>query len=465
MLPTEDTIVAVASPAGRAARGIVRVDGAATPAILRALTGEVPDERGVRRARLRLRGWEAHDLSMACLVLRARAGRSYTGGESAELILPGNPHLLRRIVDDALSVSTPERIVRGALPGEFTARAMLAGRMTSEQAEGVQALVSAGNAHEHALARSLLDGSTGDRYRAVADELAVLLALVESGIDFTDEEDVVPIAPAELCARLGKLDVEMVSLLGPGSRATVDESPVRMALVGAPNAGKSTLFNALLGRERAIVSEQAGTTRDVIAEALPRDPMMPHAPAIELLDLAGLDAGSASDGRAHGAAQLAARDAIGAADAIVWCDPSGQFDDAKVAHLVAERPAMVLRVRTKADLVAPQDTGEMLAVCALDGWRMDALHRALCDAATTVRGYSTPLAPGSLVSRHRAALQEAQRCVREAMELINPAREAHSIELVASSLRLALDRIGEIAGRIEPDDIIGRIFATFCIGK
>lgn len=465
MLPTEDTIVAVASPAGRGARGIVRVDGPATGQILRALTGEQLDERAVHRARLWLRGWEARDLSMVCLVLRARAGRSYTGAESAELIVPGNPHLLRRIVEDALSVSTSERVVRNALPGEFTARALLAGRMTSEQAEGVQALIAAGNAHEHALARSLLDGSTGDRYRAVADELAMLLALVESWIDFTDEEDVVPISADELRERLEKLNDEMASLLGPGSRALTDESPVRMALVGAPNAGKSTIFNALLGRERAIVSDQAGTTRDVIAEMLARNPMLPHAPDIELLDLAGLDAGPTSKSLADAAAQRGAADAIRGADAIVWCDPSGRFDDAAVMHLAAERPMMVLRVRTKADLIAPGGMGETLAVCALDGWRMDALHRALCDAATTLRGSSTPLAPGSLVSRHRAALQEAQRSVREAMELINGTRQTHAIELVALSLRLALDSIGEIAGRIDPDDIIGRIFATFCIGK
>lgn len=465
MLPTEDTIVAVASPAGRGARGIVRVDGPATGEILRALTGEQLDKRAVHRARLRLRAWEARDLSMACLVLRARAGRSYTGAESAELIVPGNPHLLRRIVEDALSVSTSERVVRIALPGEFTARAMLAGRMTSEQAEGVQALIAAGNAHEHALARSLLDGSTGDRYRALADALAVLLALVESGIDFTDEEDVVPIGPDELCERLRELDAETASLLGADRRAPTDESPVRMALVGEPNAGKSTIFNALLGRERAIVSDQAGTTRDVIAELLPRNPMLPHAPDIELLDLAGLDAGLTSKSLADGAAQRGAADAIRGADALVWCDPSGRFDDAAVQRMVEEHRRMVLRVRTKADLITPVGAGEMLAVCALDGWRMDALHRALCDAATTLRGYSTPLAPGSLVSRHRAALQEARRSVREAMELIDGTRQTHAVELVASSLRRALDNIGEIAGRIDPDDIIGRIFATFCIGK
>ncbi len=463
-----DTIGAVASPAGRSARGIIRFDGPATGEILAELCGIRSEQRALHTPLLRLRDMPEQARGIRCIVLRYARGASYTGGDSAEIILPGNPALLRRVLDGAKALSRPDQLIRDALPGEFTARAVLAGRITGEQAEGVQALIAAGNLHEHHLARALLDGTTGERYRSLADELSTLLALVEAGIDFTDQEDVVPIGASPLRERLESIRAEIASLLGPAAGAVVDESPVRIALVGRPNAGKSTLFNALLGRRRSLVSEHAGTTRDVIVEALPEDPLFLHTTSIELMDLAGLDEAMQQHGPAAGAAQVAARRAIEHADAVLWCDPTGRFEAS--GDLLSEvlRGKLTLRVRTMGDLAMTGEHDEQIAVCALDGWNLGPLRRGLADLAMTVRGVRSPDAPGALVARHRRSLSEAATAVEDALRLIAPADEdprLGSPELIADALRHSLDRVGEIAGRIDPDDIIGRIFATFCIGK
>lgn len=466
-MPRNDTICAVASPAGHSARAIVRVDGPATPDLLHEFFEIETQKRSLHRPQLRMGDWRARGLGIRCLVLIYEPEHSYTGGLGAEIILPGNPWLLRRVIDEAVSLSNPERPIRVAMPGEFTARALLSGRLTGEQAEGVQALISAGNAHEHSLARSLLDGGTGEQYRVIADEVGTLLALVESGIDFSEEEDIVTIVPNTLRSRIQAVRNEIASLLGDVPGAPVDESLVRIVLLGAPNAGKSTLFNSLLGRPRAIVSDIAGTTRDALIERLVIDPLSGHTPEIELVDLAGLEMGDQT-GPSGAAAQDRTREILERADAIVWCDPTGRFSlQGAFADLETEsRP--VIRVRTKGDLLIPAQTQEALAVCALDGWHVEALRRAIGDLAIEVRGRQSPDGPGSLIARHRRALREAEISLCETIRILDAQESGEYLEqpeTIAGSLRIALDRIGEISGRIEPDDIIGRIFATFCIGK
>jgi tRNA modification GTPase len=407
-----------------------------------------PNTRGVSAARIQL-GASACPVTL----LRMPGPGSYTGEDCAEIQCPGNPALVARLIDTLLTVPG----VRHAEAGEFSARAYLNGRLTLDQAEGVAATIAAQTAGQLASARSLLSGSSGAAYRRWAEDLAGLLALVEAGIDFTDQEDVVPIAPTNLAARLGSLATAIEGHLGAAAAESVAEKP-RVVLAGSPNAGKSTLFNALLGRRRAVVSPVAGTTRDVLAETLDLSKDVPGAGEVELVDLAGLD--EAAAGEIDAAAQGAARRAIAGAAVIVRCDPTGSF----TAFENPSGRAAILRVRTKADAASAlrQDASE-IAVCALDGWNLAELRRRIALAAWGAGALDQVLV---VVPRHRRCLAAAAGSIRMALASFDDvARTLREPEVVAGSLRLALDHLGEITGHISPDEVLGRIFSTFCVGK
>lgn len=449
-----DTIAAICTPPGRSARSAVRVSGPGAPDAVARLVAPDHDAPPWRRAlrRVRVRIGPARELPALLATFDARA--SYTGEPVAELQLPGNPTLLDRVLGSLVA----HEGVRQANPGEFTLRAFLNGRITIEQGEGVAMIIAARNDEELAAGRRLLAGETGSAYTRLADDLAGALALVEAGVDFTDQEDVVAIAPDVLLARLRGLLARIDALLPAVRVGEASEALPVVALVGAPNAGKSTLFNALLGRRRAVVADEPGTTRDALRE---RIDLPIGAGGAVLVDLAGLDEAVGRRTGADRAAQQAARRVIDEADVLVVCDPAGRFDG--VGPLPEGRTA--LRVRTKADLPSNSSAGgEALAVCALDGWNVEALRRAIADAATgAATGGDLLIAP-----RHARALSRARESVHAAAGLVEPsssARHVASPELVAQAMREALDALGEIAGRVPPDDVIGRIFAGFCVGK
>lgn len=468
--PTAEIIAAIATGWMRSQRGVIRLSGSGTHDLCTRLFERLPREGG---SIIPTRFLLTDTLGLPCLLIRYDSPRSYTGEDSAEMIVPGNPILLERIA--AWLIAQPG--VREAQPGEFSARAYLSGKMTLGQAEGVAALIAAGTEDQLTAAAALMSGRTGERHSRWIDQAATLLALVEAGIDFTDQEDVVPLAPRALAARLDSLIAEMHAELGSSAGTERVTGLPRVVLVGPPNAGKSTLFNALLGRARAMVSPVAGTTRDAIAEELDLSREVASGPMIELVDLAGLDAADDDFGGCGGdiidrEAREQARSDLRRADVVLLCDPLGRFTfDAAIPE---GRP--IVRVRTKADLpgvfdaseTKAKDTGgtpvprEPIGVCALDGWNLGVLRRAIADAACAARDSGGTW----MLPRHRRALAAACAGLESARATVDPAaRSLAAPELIAGELRSGLDHLGELVGAISPDDIIGRVFATFCVGK
>lgn len=388
-----------------------------------------------------------------------------------EFLLPGNPHLAERLMAEAMA-----RVegVRLATPGEFTARAYLNERLTLDQAEGVGALIAARGAGEIEEARRLLSGERGEEYRAWSDEVMTLLALVEAGIDFTDQEDVTAIAPEALAARAKVIAQSIETVLGNVKGTEARSGLARVVLVGEPNAGKSTLFNALLGKQRAIVSAHAGTTRDVLEETIDLSRDVVGCGEVLLCDTAGVEAVRDAAMSGQSSAEVAAgmqsstRRAVEEADVAIWCDPSGRFEQGMPMRVGTGAGmgagAKVIRVRTKADL--PRESGVdkgVIEVSALDGYHLPTLRRAIGDAVGD--GVGNGAERGGVLPRHRRSLGEAAKQLRDVERACESGAKLVEPELVAGKLRESLDALGELTGRMTPDDVIGRVFATFCVGK
>ena len=465
MRPRE-MIVAIASPPGRGARGLVRASGPGAGAVARAVLGVEPAARGVFRARLRLQGDAG-----ACPVLAMwmAEGASFTGEESLELSCVGAPALLEAVVLALVEAARAAGIAaRQARPGEFAFRAHLAGRLSVDEAEAIAARIAATSDAEIAAADALARGSTGARAAELLGAVAELLALVEAGIDFTDQEDVVAIAPAALAARAERLAAQCAELRGAQASARAQAVPL-VVLAGAPNAGKSTLFNALLGRARTVASAFAGTTRDAIVERWTLGAGL----EVDLADLAGLeDARGTNAGTIAGHMQRRAREMLAAADVVVRCTPVGG------EPVAIEAGGDLVEVVTKSDLAgsAPtESTGAptagsregSLPISAATGSGLAELRARV--AARIRRDRALRQARiATILPRHDAAFSAASSALEETARRARDSRIAGrlaDVELVASLLRAALDALGEIAGPMHPDDVLGLVFSRFCIGK
>lgn len=453
-----DTIIAVSSPPGRSRRGLIRLSGGDTCAILGQLINEAVDQIPLRV----LTKVNLVSPAMPALLSCFRAPHSYTGQDTAELQVPGHPALLDRLLHQAIDAGA-----RLAEPGEFTFRAFLAGKLDLTQAEGIAATIQATSDTQLKAARHLLDGELGGFARSLVDDLGTRLALVEAGIDFTDQEDVVPIGPGVLDEHLTDIEARLAELLSNSRSWSEVEALPWVVLVGSPSAGKSTLFNALLGHERAVIDPVPGTTRDVLCE-----PMRIVAPGGDerewmLVDIAGLNepTGVVSSPLEE-QAQAAARDAIERAELIVRVVDISQ--DQADPQLINEQTA-AFTVLSKSDLAPDKQTNDpgRLRVSAATGENVNQLRDIIGDRlgqlAVSVHAEMLTLQP-----RHEQALRSARQEVSLARAQLGDQLKNHAIddvELIAGHLRQALDDLAGLGGQLSPDDVIGRVFATFCVGK
>jgi len=463
MFSTTDLIVAPATPPAAGARGIVRIAGDGLAEVLTAMLdpappgfarpGDRPRHVATRLAAAGLgRAWGAFPVE----VLHWPGPGGPLGMPLAELQLPGSGPLLTAVVAAACREGC--RLARG---GEFSLRAFLAGRLDLVQAEAVLAVVDAGSPAELAAALDRMAAAAGGSLAAVRSDLLDLLADVEAAIDFADETapDGVPAghAWADWARRIDRACRALTELLGRlADRSAAAAELPRVALLGPPNIGKSSLFNALLGREAALVADEPGTTRDWLEARLEGG----EGPACLVLDTAGL---RPADGPAvnelAAAGEAGGREAIGRAAVAVVCRDAGG-----PAAEVDAVPAGVVRldVVTRCDRVEAPPAGAAIATSSLTGAGIAPLRDAILAAVAGLPPRGSPA-----TERLAAGCEAAAGALAEAAGASRKAAAGAAVDeaIVAVSLRRAVDLLAEVTGSAIDTDLLDRIFSRHCIGK
>lgn len=469
-LDWHDTIAAIATTPAAALRGIVRISGPKVDAILAGLKALPAVTQTQATHPRRARCWPAQVQlphpwgQVPAVVYHWPEGASYTRQEMAELHLPGSPPLVSAVLE-----AVCQRGARLARPGEFTLRAFLAGRLDLTQAEAVLGTIQAHSPPEMRAALRQLAGGLARPLAKLREELLDLLAHLEATLDFADEE--VPlVAPQELQHSLEELMCRVDQLARQMQGRLRRDLVPRVVLVGRPNAGKSSLLNALAGEETSLVSPQEGTTRDAVTCRV-------HWAGRELMlcDTAGL--AEAADPLSR-AAQDATWQQIDQADLVLLCRDRSQplaAGDALLADQLAEAEKPYLVVWTKCDLPAAapasEETlhveppagqachGESVATSSRTGEGLATLREAIVRHLEA--GPAEVGVVASTAERCRHSLAAAAAALTRACQAAQQPAE----ELVAAELRLALDALGEVTGSVYTEDILDRIFQRFCIGK
>jgi len=453
MAPVE-TIVAPATPAGSSALALVRVDGPDAAAwVASALGRSSPPE--ARRPTVGLwRGVAGEAIDQVVATVWAR-GASATGNAGAEIGCHGNPRIVRALVEDCLA-----RGARMAEPGEFTRRAFLNGKLDLTQAEAVADLIHADSERALEAARRLLGGELGRAVAGWTERALATLAELEAHIDFP-EEDLPPEAPDGPRRRLLALAGDLERAAATARHASALREGVRLAVVGAPNAGKSSLLNALCGSERALVSPEAGTTRDFLEAEVTGLPLR-----VTAVDTAGL---RPEGGALERAGMERSLDQAEAADFIVCVvDRAAPPPELPGRLLGLLKPGRAAVMANKSDLpphpALPSFLPELPRTgCELLTEKGRAAARA--DVAALLEKADLTPAGDSLVvgARHAAALRTASEALRAAA--LHLEKGGAESELAATQVRAGLDALGEIVGRVDNERMLDKLFASFCIGK
>jgi tRNA modification GTPase len=466
----EDTIVAIATPPGRGGIGIVRLSG--------------PDARRLLLPQLELRSLLLPGRARYCAIVDSgarldegvvtwfAAPNSYTGEDVLEVAAHGSPVILDLLVRRALEAGA-----RLARPGEFTQRAFLHGRIDLTQAEAVRDLIEAETLYQVRVAAEQLGGALSRRVSPVKEQLVALVTLLEAGIDFA-EDDIDVTQDAEIARRLEALDAALAPIAATFREGRLVHNGLTMAIVGRPNSGKSSLFNRLVERERAIVTATPGTTRDLVTERISLGGI-----PVELVDTAGLRE-TEDEAESHGIARTegAMADAdlvLQLLDATAAVDTDGvlrlpQEDARLLASLEGRSPLLVVN---KIDLARPtrvedvqlanlnnknveNKMGELAQVSALTGEGVPELRALLLER---VRGSANDAEGGMLTSlRHYEAMQGCTQALTRARAALAE-RVPH--EMLLLDLYAALQQLDQLTGATTADDILNRIFSSFCIGK
>jgi tRNA modification GTPase len=448
VIPTA-TIAAVATPPGRGGIGIVRISGSATRHIAAGVLGKLPSPRHASFANFLDAASQPIDQGLAIFF---PAPHSFTGEDVLELHGHGGP-----VVLDMLLQRTLELGARLARPGEFSERAFLNGKLDLAQAEAVADLIEAGSETAARSALRSLEGRFSQRVHALVEGLTRLRLYVEAAIDFPEEE-IDFLADERVTQELDVLAQDVEKLLASTQQGVLLHDGMTVVLAGPPNAGKSSLLNALAARDTAIVSAIPGTTRDVLRERIHIDGMPLH-----IVDTAGLRESRdeiESEGIRRAREQMARADRV----LLVLDDSSHDSLLAKVLqHVPAKLPRSV--IRNKIDLTgraagATKKADEIeIAVSAKNGDGLDELRQHLKECM----GFQ-PVGEGAFMARrrHLDAIRRAQACLVQGKARL---LESRAGELLAEELRLAQQALSEITGEFTPEDLLGRIFSSFCIGK
>jgi len=462
--PSPDTIAAISTPPGRGGIGIVRIAGPdALIVAAKLLTLKSPPEHA--RATL-TRVLDPADPAATiddALVTAFTAPHSYTGDTLVEIAAHGSPVILEAILRAALTLGA-----RLAEPGEFTRRAFLSGRIDLTQAEAVHDLIAAQTLDQARVAAQQLGGALSRRIAPAKESLLHLIALLEAGMDFASGEldDVAIVPPVQIALSIDSVISPLEALAATFTRGALLRNGAAIAIVGRPNAGKSSLFNLLLHRDRAIVTPLPGTTRDTLEESVSLSGI-----PIRLIDTAGLRITGADVAEQHGIARTHAT--LADADLILLVRDAAQpitTDDLTLAALLDGRPHLI--IENKIDLLSSATQGSthleseartglpVLPTSAITGAGLDDLRSAILAQL----GAAGSLAESGLLNNLRQ-----QQAVIAAVNSLQAAAAANSVglphEMILLDLHSALRALDSLTGTTTPDDILTRIFSTFCIGK